>query len=167
LTARGITPGVKSDYLDLTATLATLSPEGTFFGHDKVDGVFPIDGGSKLFVSNHSDLGLKGTVAGATNPFALDPKINADGTQDQGDLEVDLTKLPATATVSTVTITVAAATAPPGSTTTSTTGAAAGGALAATGATPAPAPALGLAALALLAGGAVVGLTTSRRRAAR
>jgi hypothetical protein len=171
LTARGITPGAKSDYLNLTDTLASLSPEGTFFGHDKVEGVFPIDGGTKLFVSNDSDFGLKGTVAGATNPFVLDPKINADGTQDQGEyLEVDLTKLPATQTVTTVTITVAAAVGPAGPGTagsgTATGGGSTGkGALAATGSTPAPA--LGLAALALLLGGAAAAFTALRRRAAR
>jgi hypothetical protein len=169
LTARGITPGAKSDYLNLTDTLAELSPEGTFFGHDKVEGVFPIDGGTKLFVSNDSDFGLKGTVAGATDPFVLDPKINADGTQDQGEyLEVDLTKLPATQTVTTVTITVAAAT--PGtptdpSTGSSSSGAGGAGALAATGATPAPS--LGLAALALLAGATILGAVALRRRMVR
>ncbi|MCS5719603.1 esterase-like activity of phytase family protein [Herbiconiux sp. CPCC 205763] len=169
LTARGITPGAKSDYLNLTDTLAELSPEGTFFGHDKVEGVFPIDGGSKLFISNDSDFGLKGTVADATSPFVLDPKINADGTQDQGEyLEVDLTKLPATQTVTTVTITVAAAVVPadPGSPTAgSGSGTGGKGALAATGA--APAPALVLATLALLLGAATLAPAALRRRMAR
>ncbi|MFB2598629.1 esterase-like activity of phytase family protein [Herbiconiux sp. P17] len=167
LTARGITPGAKTDYLNLTDTLAELSPEGTFFGHDKVEGVFPIDGGSKLFISNDSDFGLKGTVAGATDPFVLDPKINADGTQDQGEyLEVDLTKLPATQTVTTVTITVAPAVVPPApGAPTAGTGAGGKAALAATGATPAPA--LGLAVLALLLGAATLSAALLRRRTAR
>ncbi|WP_245741482.1 esterase-like activity of phytase family protein [Herbiconiux ginsengi] len=165
LTARGITPGAKSDYLNLTDTLAELSPEGTFFGHDKVEGIFPIDGGSKLFISNDSDFGLKGTVEGETNPFVLDPKINADGTQDQGEyLEVDLTKLPATQTVTTVTITVAAAVATPGGPTVTggTGGSGSSTTLAATGAVPTPA--LGLAAAALLAGAAAIGAGRLRRR---
>ncbi|WP_382305838.1 esterase-like activity of phytase family protein [Herbiconiux sp. UC225_62] len=165
LTARGITPGAKSDYLNLTETLADLSPEGTFFGHDKVEGVFPIDGGSKLFISNDSDFGLKGTVAGAANPFVLDPKINADGTQDQGEyLEVDLTKLPATQSVTTVTITVAAA-APAGPGTTSPgSGSGGTGTLAATGALPAPTLTLG--ALVLLLGAATAGFASISARAA-
>jgi len=112
LITAGITPVTKTLKLDLSAALAKLDPAGTFFGHDKIEGIYPIDGGTKLMISNDSDFGVKGIVAGSANPYVLDPKILADGTQDDGEyLQVDLARLAAPPVTSTVTITVAATTA--------------------------------------------------------
>ena len=109
LIANGITPVTKTLKLDLSAALAKLDPAGMFFGHDKIEGIYPIDGGTKLMISNDSDFGLKGIVAGSANPYVLDPKILADGTQDDGEyLEVDLARLAAAPVTTTVTIRVAA-----------------------------------------------------------
>ena len=109
LIANGITPVTKTLKLDLSAALTKLDPAGTFFGHDKIEGIYPIDGGTKLMISNDSDFGLKGIVAGSANPYVLDPKILADGTQDDGEyLEVDLARLAAAPVTTTVTIRVAA-----------------------------------------------------------
>lgn len=109
LSARGITPVSKSLYLDLSATLSALSPDGTFFGHDKIEGIYPLDSHT-LLISNDSDFGLSGSKDGVSNPFVLVPKILANGLQDDGEyLEVDTAKLPATPVTTTVSITVAAA----------------------------------------------------------
>ncbi|GGF29801.1 esterase-like activity of phytase family protein [Subtercola lobariae] len=173
LTTRGITPVSKSLYLDLGATLGTLSPDGSFFGHDKIEGIYPLDAHT-LLISNDSDFGLSGSVAGVSHPFALVPKILADGTQDDGQyLEVDTAKLPATPVTTTVSITVAPAAAG-GSTSGSgaagtgsgavsgnAAGAPGSGTLASTGLdTTAPL----LAALALLIAGAATFVATRRHR---
>ncbi|UFS58953.1 esterase-like activity of phytase family protein [Subtercola endophyticus] len=181
LTTRGITPVAKSLYLDLGATLGTLSPDGSFFGHDKIEGIYPLDAHT-LLISNDSDFGLSGSEDGVSNPFVLVPKILADGTQDDGQyLEVDTSKLPATPVTTTVSITVEPAAAGGGTSTPTPTpgdGASAGsgsgsgptsgsstasGTLANTGLeTTVPL----LAALALLLAGAATFVAT-RRRAAR
>lgn len=164
LTARGIVPVSKTLYLDLAATLADLSPAGTFFGHDKIEGIYPLDDHT-LLIANDSDFGLSGSAEGASNPFVLVPKILADGSQDDGQyLEVDTDKLPATPVTTTVSITVAAAGAgigntPPSAKPTTSKPAAA---LAATG-TDTIAPLL--AALMLLLAGATV--ASMRRRTAK
>ena len=167
LVTRGIAPVSKQLYLDLSATLAAIDPAGTLFGHDKVEGVFPMDGGTKLLIANDSDFGIKG-VTGTTAPFTLVPKILADGTQDDGEyLEVDLSKLPAAVTSTTETITVAAAPtpapspSPTGSGTTTAPVAAGGSQLAATGSQSTE---LLLAALALIAGGCGAIMAARRRR---
>ncbi|MFF0492756.1 esterase-like activity of phytase family protein [Nocardia sp. NPDC004068] len=101
-----ITPVAKTSNLDLAGLVAGLAPDGTFFGHDKIEGVATRDGGKTLYISNDSDFGLGGST-GDQPPFGLKAKTLPNGTQDTGEiLEVDTTRLPARTTTATVTITV-------------------------------------------------------------
>lgn len=96
LQAAGITLPTKTLKLDLGQLLRSLSPNGDFFGHDKVEGLISRDGGNTLILANDSDFGLAG-LASDTPPFQLKPKMLPNGTQDSGELlVVDTTKLPAT-----------------------------------------------------------------------
>lgn len=109
LASLGITPAAKKLTLDLGALLSTLNPAGTFFGHDKIEGVSALDGGSKLLISNDSDFGIAAVQPGSRNPYLLQPKLLPDGTQDDGGyLVVDLKQLPAQPATKTVNITVTA-----------------------------------------------------------
>ncbi|WP_022882851.1 esterase-like activity of phytase family protein [Gryllotalpicola ginsengisoli] len=100
LTANHITPVKKSLYLDLGALVTKLDPTGGFFGHDKVEGIDLIDGGTKLLVSNDSDFGIDGLADASgevstdvTAPFTLHAKTLPNGQQDDGEyLVVDLAK---------------------------------------------------------------------------
>ena len=95
LKAAGITVAAKSLKLDLGEMLRSLSANGDFFGHDKVEGLLTPDGGKTLMIANDSDFGLDG-LASSTPPFQLKPKILPNGTQDSGEiLKVDTTELPA------------------------------------------------------------------------
>jgi len=95
LKAAAITVATKSLKLDLGDLLRSLSADGDFFGHDKVEGLLTPDGGKTLMIANDSDFGLAG-LASATPPFQLKPKILPNGTQDSGEiLKVDTTQLPA------------------------------------------------------------------------
>jgi len=79
--------------LDLGALVTRIDPSGAFFGHDKVEGVAVLDGGSTLVISNDSDFGLAG-LATDTPPFTLKPKTLPGGKQDSGEiLVVDMTRL--------------------------------------------------------------------------
>ncbi|GAA1455958.1 esterase-like activity of phytase family protein [Williamsia maris] len=94
LRTAGIITATKKLDLDLGALVTRIDPSGAFFGHDKVEGVAVLDGGSTLVISNDSDFGLAG-LADDTPPFALKPKILPDGKQDSGEiLVVDTTRLP-------------------------------------------------------------------------
>ncbi|WP_232079377.1 esterase-like activity of phytase family protein [Mycobacterium conspicuum] len=107
LKAAGITVAAKTLKLDLGDLLRSLSPNGDFFGHDKVEGLLTADGGKTLIIANDSDFGLAGLADGssATPPFALKPKILPNGTQDSGEiLKVDTTQVPAHTESVTVTI---------------------------------------------------------------
>ena len=98
LKAAGIAVAAKSLKLDLGELLRSLSANGDFFGHDKVEGLLSPDRGKTLVIANDSDFGIDGLVAGssATPPFQLKPKILPNGTQDSGEiLKVDTTQLPA------------------------------------------------------------------------
>jgi hypothetical protein len=95
LKAAGITVTTKSLKLDLSELLRSLSANGDFFGHDKIEGLLTPDGGNTLIIANDSDFGLAGLASG-TPPFQLKPKILPNGTQDSGEiLNVDTTRLPA------------------------------------------------------------------------
>ncbi len=95
LKAASITPTTKSLKLDLSELLRSLSADGDFFGHDKVEGLLTPDGGKTLMIANDSDFGLNG-LASTTPPLQLKPKILPNGTQDSGEvLKVDTTQLPA------------------------------------------------------------------------
>jgi hypothetical protein len=96
LKTAGITVAAKTLKLDLGALLRSLSPNGDFFGHEKIEGLLSRDGGNTLILANDSDFGLAG-LASDTPPFQLKPKMLPNGTQDSGEvLIVDTTKLPAT-----------------------------------------------------------------------
>jgi hypothetical protein len=104
LKAAGVTLATKTLKLDLGALVRSLSANGDFFGHDKIEGVISRDGGNTLIVANDSDFGLAGLASDAP-PFQLKPKMLANGTQDSGEiLTVDMTRLPATAESVTVPI---------------------------------------------------------------
>jgi hypothetical protein len=96
LKAARITVAVKSLKLDLGDLLRSLSANGDFFGHDKIEGLLTPDGGKTLTIANDSEFGLAG-LASTTPPFQLKPKILPNGTQDSGEiLKVDTTQVPAT-----------------------------------------------------------------------
>jgi len=106
LKAARITVAAKTLKLDLGDLVRSLSANGDFFGHDKIDGVISRDGGNTLMIANDSDFGLAG-LASDTPPFNLKPKVLQNGTQDSGEtLTVDMTKLPAKTESVTVPITV-------------------------------------------------------------
>ncbi|WP_420220422.1 esterase-like activity of phytase family protein [Mycobacterium marinum] len=95
LEAAGITVASKTLKLDLGALVRTLSPNGDFFGHDKIEGLITPDGGKTLIMANDSDFGLAG-LASDTPPMRLEPKMLPNGSQDNGEiLIVDTTQLPA------------------------------------------------------------------------
>ncbi|WP_084454351.1 esterase-like activity of phytase family protein [Mycobacterium interjectum] len=106
LKAAGIVLATKSLKLDLGDLVRTLSADGNFFGHDKIEGVISRDGGNTLIIANDSDFGLAGLASDAP-PFQLKPKMLPNGTQDSGEvLVVDTTRLPATTESVTVPINV-------------------------------------------------------------
>jgi hypothetical protein len=106
LKAAGITVAAKTLKLDLEELVRSLSANGDFFGHDRIQGVISRDGGNTLMIANDSDFGLAG-LASDTPPFKLKPKMLPNGTQDSGEiLTVDMTKLPAKTELVTVPITV-------------------------------------------------------------
>lgn len=92
----GIAVASKAPKLNLGALLRTLSPNGDFFGHEKVEGLVTPDGGKTLLVANESDYGLAGLAPGSdAPPFRLRPKKLSNGTQDSGEiLSVDMAKVP-------------------------------------------------------------------------
>lgn len=87
LTAAGITPVTKKLYLDLGALVFAVSPDGTFFAHDKIEGLAVLDGGRKIIISNDSDFGLAGST-GDQPPFGLAAKLQPDGQVDDGEFLV-------------------------------------------------------------------------------
>ncbi|MHA7648454.1 esterase-like activity of phytase family protein [Mycobacterium sp. ML4] len=104
LKAVGITAAAKTLQLDVAALLHTLSPQGEFFGHDRIEGIATRDGGKTLILANDSDFGLAG-LASDTPPFRLKPKMQANGSQDSGEiLTVDTDRLPAKTEQVTITI---------------------------------------------------------------
>ncbi|ABY24252.1 3-phytase precursor [Renibacterium salmoninarum ATCC 33209] len=68
LAAAGIKAAAKKLTLDLGALVTSLNPSGAFFGHDKIEGVFPLDGGRKLLISNDNDFGIDAVFDGSKNP---------------------------------------------------------------------------------------------------
>jgi hypothetical protein len=85
-------------FLDLDGLLTSIDPKGTFFAHDKIEGVVALDGGRTLVISNDSDFGLEGAIStaadGVSPPYALHAKITPAGVQDDGQfLVVHLNRL--------------------------------------------------------------------------
>jgi hypothetical protein len=108
LNAAGITTVKQQVYLDVDAFLLGLDPSGTFFSHDKLEGVAVLNGGKRLVLSNDNDFGISG-ISNTAAPWQLIPKVSpTTGKQDEGEyLEIDTSDLPAPDTASaTVTITV-------------------------------------------------------------
>ncbi|ADG80604.1 Phytase-like domain-containing protein OS=Tsukamurella paurometabola (strain ATCC 8368 / DSM/ CCUG 35730 / CIP 100753 / JCM 10117 / KCTC 9821 / NBRC 16120/ NCIMB 702349 / NCTC 13040) OX=521096 GN=Tpau_4033 PE=4 SV=1 [Tsukamurella paurometabola] len=106
LKAAGITPVRKSVALDLSGLVDKLNPRGTFFGHDKVEGLTTVDGGKTLYIANDSDFGLAG-IAGPKVPFQLKPKMLANGLQDSLEvLRVDTARLNEATATRTIKVTV-------------------------------------------------------------
>jgi hypothetical protein len=104
LGAAGIKVAGKKLKLDLTDLLRSLSANGNFFGHAKIEGVITPDGGKTILIANDSDFGLAG-LASNTPPFQLKPKMLPNGAQDSGEiLTVDTKKLPPTMESETVPI---------------------------------------------------------------
>ncbi len=83
LTGAGVTPVSKKLYLDLGALTEAAAPGGTFFDHDKIEGVAVLNGGRRLIVSNDSDFGIADSTGDAA-PFGLVAKTRPDGTVDDG-----------------------------------------------------------------------------------
>jgi Esterase-like activity of phytase len=90
LRALGIKPAVKpaTPFLDVDGLLTSIDPAGTFFAHDKIEGVVALDGGRTVVISNDSDFGIDGalstTADGISPPYALHAKITPAGVQDDG-----------------------------------------------------------------------------------
>lgn len=83
LTAAGVTPVSKKLYLDVGALTEAAAAGGTFFDHDKIEGVAVLDGGRRLVLSNDSDFGISAST-GDVAPFGLVAKKRPDGTVDDG-----------------------------------------------------------------------------------
>jgi hypothetical protein len=97
LKANGITPVRKTLYLDFGAYVSAVSAQGLFFGHDKIEGIYPLSDG-RLLVSNDSDFGIDGladpahaatlldgdALDSAKPPYTLHAKLLPNGKQDDG-----------------------------------------------------------------------------------
>lgn len=95
LAAVGVQPVSSRLFLDVAGLVTTITPDGSFFGHDKIEGVAVLDGGRRVVLSNDSDFGISG-ITGTTAPFTLTPKLLPNGHQDDGEyLAVDMSKVPA------------------------------------------------------------------------
>ncbi|MCW2801764.1 MAG: 3-phytase [Aeromicrobium sp.] len=87
LATAGVTTVTKSVYLDLGALVTGAAADGSFFGHDKVEGLAVLDGGKKIVISNDSDFGIDAST-GAAPPFGVHTKTLPDGRQDFGEFLV-------------------------------------------------------------------------------
>jgi hypothetical protein len=91
----GIRPVESHTFLDIGGLVTAVAADGTFFGHDKVEGVAVLDGGKRVVLSNDSDFGID-ALADDAPPYELHEKVLPNGQQDSGELlEVDLGKVPA------------------------------------------------------------------------
>ncbi|HWC22526.1 MAG TPA: esterase-like activity of phytase family protein [Flexivirga sp.] len=95
LAAVGITPVRSSLFLDVAGLVTAIDPKGGFYGHDKVEGVAVVDGGSRVVISNDSDFGID-ALGNDTAPYTLHAKMLPNGKQDTGELlAVDMKQVPA------------------------------------------------------------------------
>jgi hypothetical protein len=100
----GVTPVGKAPYLDMGGLVTQSDPSGSFFGHDKIEGVATTDGGKTLYLSNDSDFGIDHTNESA-GPYTLHQKTLPNGKVDDGEvLAVDVSKLPLVLDTATVTV---------------------------------------------------------------
>lgn len=90
----GVTPVSSSLFLDVAGLISAISPDGSFFGHDKIEGVAVTKGGNEIYLSNDSDFGIDG-LTGDDAPWQLQPKRLPNGTVDSGEvLRIDMKKVP-------------------------------------------------------------------------
>lgn len=71
----------------LGALVSATAPDGSFYNHDKVDGLAILRGGRKIIISNDSDSGVAGSQ-GSTPPYTLVAKTAPDGSVDTGEFLV-------------------------------------------------------------------------------
>ena len=124
----GITPVSKTPYVEIGTLLNQLDPSGSFFGHDKLEGVATTDGGRTVYVSNDSDFGMDHLLgqdeaaceaSGLSDTTACAPvkdpatgqylvhqkRLDASGVVDDGEiLKIDVSSLPPVLGTATVTI---------------------------------------------------------------
>jgi len=106
LTSAGVDVAQKQRYLDVGALVSQLDPSGSFFAHDKVEGVATADGGRTLYLSNDDDFGIDTIAVDPDGTWTVHQKvIPSTGKSDSGEiLKVDTTRLPAVLKTVTVTI---------------------------------------------------------------
>jgi len=106
LTSAGVDVAPKQRYLDVGALVSQLDPSGSFFAHDKVEGVATADGGRTLYLSNDDDFGIDTVAVDPDGTWTVHQKvIPSTGKSDSGEiLKVDTTRLPAVLKTVTVTI---------------------------------------------------------------
>ena len=95
LRAAGITPVAKTLGLDVGALLDRIDPQGRFYAHDKIEGLFVDPDGHRIILSNDDDFGIGG-VGRPTPPFQPRMKVSpATGQPDTGEfLVIDTARLP-------------------------------------------------------------------------
>ncbi len=71
----------------LGALVSATAPDGSFYNHDKVEGLAILRGGRKIIISNDSDFGVAGSQ-GSTPPYTLVAKTAPDGSVDTGEFLV-------------------------------------------------------------------------------
>jgi hypothetical protein len=106
LTKAGVNVALKQASVDVGGLVSQLDPTGTFFGHDKVEGVATADAGRTLYLSNDDDFGIDTIAVDPDGTWTVHQKtLPATGRADNGEiLKVDTTKLPAVLKTVTVTI---------------------------------------------------------------
>ncbi|WP_433891157.1 esterase-like activity of phytase family protein [Streptomyces sp. CA-111067] len=106
LTAAGVNVAQKQPYLNVGTLVSQLDPSGTFFAHDKVEGVATTDAGKTVYLSNDDDFGIDTIAVDPDGKWTVHQKVlPPTGATDSGEiLKVDTTKLPAVLKTVTVTI---------------------------------------------------------------
>jgi hypothetical protein len=106
LTGAGVHVAQKQPYLNVGSLVSQLDPSGTFFAHDKVEGVATANAGKTLYLSDDDDFGIDTIAVDPDGKWTVHQKVlPSTGRIDNGEiLKVDTTKLPAV--LKTVTVTV-------------------------------------------------------------
>jgi hypothetical protein len=106
LTDAGVHVAQKQPYVNVGTLVSQLDPSGTFFSHDKVEGVATADAGKTLYLSNDDDFGIDTIAVDPDGKWTVHQKVlPPTGQTDNGEiLKVDTTKLPAVLKTVTVTI---------------------------------------------------------------
>ncbi|WP_446038350.1 esterase-like activity of phytase family protein [Streptomyces sp. SID1121] len=97
LTGADVHVAQKQPYLNVGTLVSQLDPTGTFFAHDKVEGVATADGGKTLYLSNDDDFGIDTIAVDPDGRWTIHQKVlPPTGRTDNAEiLKVDTTKLPA------------------------------------------------------------------------